>query len=98
MNIDISKPTLIYCTKLQKQAEQLPRQPYPGPLGKKIFETISKPAWDMWLAHQTILINEYRLNMLDASARKMLEDEMNKFLFGEGSDVPTEFVPLSKDS
>lgn len=96
MNAATSQPVLIYCDKLQKEAEQLPRQPYPGPLGKKIFESISKPAWDMWLAHQTILINEYRLNMLDASARKMLEEEMHKFLFGEGSQIPSEFVPIEK--
>ena len=89
---DTTSPTLIHCVKLQKEAEKLPRQPYPGELGKKIYESISKPAWDMWLAHQTILINEYRLNMLDISARKMLEEEMIKFLFGEGSAVPEQFI------
>ena len=75
-------PTL-YCQKLKHQAEALPEAPYPGKMGEKIFANISKPAWDMWLAHQTMLINEYRLSMADPKARAFLNKEMHKFLFDE---------------
>ena len=69
------------------------RQPYPGELGKKIFEEISQQAWQEWLAQQTILINEYRLSMIDPKAQTFLKEEMEKFLFGGGSTTPAEFVP-----
>ncbi len=81
------------CAKLEKQAEGLNYPPYPGELGKKIYETISQEAWQQWLAHQTMLINEYRLSMLDPKAREFLVVEMEKFLFGKGSDKPAGFVP-----
>lgn len=84
---------LISCTKLKKQAEGLDQLPYPGELGKKIYDQISKEAWQMWLSHQTMLINEYRLSMLDPKAREFLKNEMEKFLFGGGSDIPPGFTP-----
>lgn len=84
---------MIYCKKLKKEAEGLDRPPYPGDLGKRVYEEISKEAWQGWLNHQTMLINEYRLNMLDAEARKFLATEMDKFLFGEGSEKPQGYVP-----
>jgi Fe-S cluster biosynthesis and repair protein YggX len=65
----------------------------PGELGKKIYENISKEAWQLWLNHQTMLINEYRLSMLDPKSRDFLMQEMDKFLFGEGSDKPAGYVP-----
>ena len=74
----------IFCKKLQKEAPQLDSPPYPGPLGDKIYEQISEPGWAMWLQHQTMLINEYRLNMLDAEVRKFLETQMESFFFGFG--------------
>jgi Fe-S cluster biosynthesis and repair protein YggX len=83
----------IFCQKLQKDAESLVSAPYPGELGEKIMSNISKEAWAMWLGHQTMLINEYRLSMIDPKARQFLKDEMNKFLFGEGSDKPEGFTP-----
>jgi len=83
----------IFCEKLQRDAEGLDFAPYPGPLGKRIFEQISKPAWQAWLAHQTMLINENRLSPLDPNARKFLEAEMEKFLFGSGSSTPAGYVP-----
>ena len=85
---------LIHCVKLQKEAEGLDQAPLPGELGKKIYEHISKEAWQMWLAHQTMLINEYRLSMIDAKSRTFLMQEMDKFLFGSGSEKPSGFVPL----
>lgn len=84
---------IIHCQKLDKDAEGFDSAPWPGPLGQRILEHISKEAWQLWLAHQTMLINEYRLSMLDLKARQFLLVEMEKFLFGGGSDKPAGFVP-----
>lgn len=83
----------IFCTKLQKEAPGLEASPYPGELGQRIYDQISQQAWDMWLSHQTMIINEYRLSLADAKARKMLKEEMEKFLFGTGSEKPAGYVP-----
>jgi len=83
----------VFCAKLNQEAEGLNFAPYPGELGKRIYEQISKATWAQWLAHQTMLINENRLSPLDPKARKFLEAEMEKFLFGEGSSAPAGFVP-----
>jgi len=83
----------VHCVKLQREAEGLDFAPYPGELGRRIFAGVSKPAWQEWLAHQTMLINENRLSPLDPKARKFLEGEMEKFLFGEGSAAPAGYVP-----
>jgi Fe-S cluster biosynthesis and repair protein YggX len=79
--------------KLNRDAEGLDRQPYPGELGKRIFEQVSKEAWQEWLRHQTMLINENRLSPMDPKARKFLEDQMEKFFFGEGAELPPDYVP-----
>jgi Fe-S cluster biosynthesis and repair protein YggX len=84
---------MIQCKKLKKEAEGFERAPYPGPLGQKIFEEISQEAWQLWLNQQTMLINEYRLSMLDPNARKFLVDEMERFLFGDGSAKPAGYIP-----
>jgi Fe-S cluster biosynthesis and repair protein YggX len=78
----------VFCLKLKQEAEGLPRPPYPGPLGQKIYDHISLAAWKMWQSHQTMLINEYRLNLMDPTARTFLEAEMEKFLFSEDSEKP----------
>ena len=83
---------MVNCTKLGREAEGLERMPYPGELGKKIFENISKEAWQSWVAHQTMLMNEYRLTPINAKDRKFLEEEMEKFLFGEGASEIDNFV------
>ncbi len=83
---------LVQCVKLGNEAEGLNSPPYPGELGKRIFEHVSKQAWQMWLQHQTMLINEYRLTPIEPKARQFLEEEMEKFFFGEGSDKPGEYV------
>ncbi|MEX2124397.1 MAG: oxidative damage protection protein [Woeseia sp.] len=83
----------VNCILLGKEAEGLDYAPYPGPLGQRIYDNVSKQAWQRWLAHQTMLINEYRLTPMEPSARKFLETEMEKFFFGGGSDKPKEFVP-----
>ena len=83
---------MVQCVKLNKEAEGLEYLPYPGELGQKIYDNVSQEAWQMWVGHQTMLMNEYRLTPVDPKARKFLEEEMEKFFFGEGSEVPKEFV------
>ncbi len=86
---------MVYCVRLKKEAPGLDRPPYYGELGQRIFENVSQQAWQEWLRHQTMLINEYRLTPVDPKARKFLEQEMEKFFFGEGSSAPEGFVPPS---
>ena len=82
----------VKCVMLGAEAEGLDRPPYPGELGMRIYENVSKEAWQRWLGHQTMLINEYRLTPIEPKARKFLEAEMEKFFFGEGSERPPDFV------
>ena len=81
----------IHCVVLGKEAEGFDRPPYPGPLGKRVYDSVSKEAWQKWLGHQTMLINEYRLSPIEPKARTFLEQEMEKFLFGEGSEKPPDY-------
>lgn len=83
----------VHCVRIHREEEGLAFAPYPGELGKRIYENVSKAAWSQWLAHQTMLINENRLSPLDPQARKFLEGEMEKFLFGGGSAAPQGYVP-----
>ena len=85
----------VNCVILKMEAEGLDFAPYPGGLGQKIYDNVSKEAWQRWLAHQTMLINEYRLTPIEPEARKFLETEMEKYFFGEGSAKPGEYVPES---
>jgi Fe-S cluster biosynthesis and repair protein YggX len=85
----------VNCVMLGAEAEGLDYSPYPGELGRRIYDNVSKQAWQRWLAHQTMLINEYRLTPMEPEARKFLETEMEKFFFGEGSSAPKEYVPPS---
>ena len=84
---------MVKCVKLDKEAEGLDRPTYPGDLGKRIFQNVSKEAWQSWVGHQTMLINEYRLTPVDPKARKFIEEEMEKYFFGGGSDMPDGYVP-----
>jgi Fe-S cluster biosynthesis and repair protein YggX len=83
----------VQCVLLGKEAEALDYAPYPGDLGRRIFENVSKQAWQQWVGHQTMLINENRLTPIEPAARKFLEEEMEKFFFGSGSEAPPDFVP-----
>jgi Fe-S cluster biosynthesis and repair protein YggX len=83
----------IHCAKLGVEADGLDFAPWPGPLGQRIFAEISKPAWQQWLSHQTMLINEYRLNPLDPKSRRFLSEEMEKFLFGGEVKKPEGYKP-----
>ena len=83
----------VQCVRLGEEAEGLDFPPLPGELGKRVFECVSKPAWQQWLAHQTMLINENRLKVTDPEARRFLEGELEKYFFGEGSAAPEGYVP-----
>jgi Fe-S cluster biosynthesis and repair protein YggX len=83
----------VFCKKLMKELPALENAPFPGPFGEKILQSISAQAWEMWVNHQTMLINEYRLSMIDPQSRSFLREEMEKFLFGEGAEKPSGFVP-----
>ncbi|MES9972175.1 MAG: oxidative damage protection protein [Candidatus Thiodiazotropha sp.] len=83
----------VQCVKLNREAEGLERPTYPGELGQRIFDNVSKEAWQQWLQHQTMLINENRLSPVDPQARKFLEDQMEQFFFGEGSELPPDYRP-----
>ncbi len=83
---------MVQCVKLNKEAEGLEYLPYPGELGQKVYDNVSQEGWKMWVGHQTMLLNEYRLSPIEPKARKFLEEEMEKFFFGEGSEAPKDFV------
>ena len=85
---------MVNCVKLGKEAPGLARLTYPGDLGKRIFDEISQEAWDAWVRHQTMLINEYRLSPINPEHRQFLEKEMDKFLFSdEESAKPDDYTP-----
>jgi Fe-S cluster biosynthesis and repair protein YggX len=86
---------MVQCVLLGVEAEGLDYAPYPGELGQRIFDQVSKQAWQQWVVHQTMLINENRLTPIEPAARKFLEEEMEKFFFGGGSERPEQFVPES---
>ena len=81
----------VNCVLLGIESEGLDRPTYPGELGQRIFDNVSNLAWQRWLGHQTMLINEYRLSPIEPKAREFLEQEMEKFFFGDGSEPPPDF-------
>jgi Fe-S cluster biosynthesis and repair protein YggX len=86
---------MVQCIHLKKEAEGLDFPTYPGDLGARIYNNVSKEAWALWLKHQTMLVNENRLNLADQRARQYLARQMERFFFGEGADQPAGFVPPS---
>ena len=86
---------MVNCIKLGHEAPGLDFPPYPGELGKRIFDSVSKEAWQAWLKHQTMLVNENRLNLADASARQYLARQMDRYFFSEGAERPAGYVPPS---
>lgn len=84
---------MVNCVILKKEAEGLDRAPYPGELGQRILKNASKEAWKMWMKQQTMLMNENRLSPMDPKHRKFLEEEMEKFFFGEGSAKVEGYTP-----
>ena len=85
----------VQCVHLKKEGEGMDYSPYPGDLGKRIYNQISKEAWQLWMKHQTMLVNENRLNLADQRSRQYLARQMELFLFGEGGDQPAGYVPPS---
>ena len=87
---------MVQCVKLRREAEGLDFPPYPGELGKRIFEKVSREAWADWIKHQTMLVNENRLNLSDIKARKYLAEQMEAHFFGAGAEHPIGYVPPSE--
>lgn len=84
---------MVYCVKLKKEAEGLDFPPYPGELGTKIWQNISKQAWQEWMQTQTRLVNENRLNLADLRARQYLMRQAEQFFFGTGAEQVAGYVP-----
>jgi len=87
---------MVKCIKLGREADGLDFPPYPGELGRRLWESVSKEAWQQWIKQQTMLINENRLNLADSAARKYLSEQMEKHFFGAGADVASGYVPPKK--
>ena len=86
---------MVQCIKLKQESEGLDFPPYPGDLGKRIYNNVSKIAWKQWLEQQKMLVNENRLNLADKKAREYLAQQMDKHFFGEGADQASGYVPKS---
>jgi len=84
---------MVQCVKFGKEAEGLDKPPFRGELGERVFESVSKEAWQMWLEHSKMLINEYRLDLTSEQGQKVWMSELENFFFGEGSQLPPDFVP-----
>ncbi|GAC1312295.1 MAG: hypothetical protein NVSMB27_48690 [Ktedonobacteraceae bacterium] len=87
---------MVQCVKLGRELPGLEKPPFPGELGKRIYENISKQAYDMWPAQSTLIINHYGLNMADPEARKLLREQMEEFFFGNDAKMPEGWVPESE--
>lgn len=86
---------MVHCVKLGREAEALDFPPMPGAIGQRLFDNVSKEAWQGWIKHQTMLINENRLNLADSRARQYLQQQLENYFFGSGADMPQGFVPPS---
>lgn len=85
----------VMCKKYKQQLPGLDAPPYPGPKGQDIYQHVSKQAWQEWLAHQTMLINEHKLNMIEPKSRQFLQQEMDKFMAGEEFAKAEGYVPVN---
>jgi Fe-S cluster biosynthesis and repair protein YggX len=88
---------MVKCVKLGREAEGLEKPPFPGKLGERIYESVSKEGWELWTQQMTMIVNEYRLSMANPEAQKMLMQQMELFFFGEGAEQPPppDYVPPS---
>src|SRR6202040_248338 len=84
---------MVHCVKFDKEMPGLDRVPWKGEIGKRVYENVSKDAWKMWLWNSKMVMNEYRLNPLDPSSQKIMEEQMEQFFFGEGAKLPEGYVP-----
>ena len=85
----------VFCAKLGRELPGLDAPPFPGDLGQRIYDQISRAAWGMWPAQERILMNHYGLNMADPAARRLLMEQMEQFFFGEGAQMPEGWTPPS---
>ena len=83
----------VQCVKFGKEMEALDRPPFKGEMGQKVFENVSKEAWRMWLEHSKMIVNEYRLDLTSESGQKIWLTELEKYFWGEGSQLPPDYVP-----
>lgn len=91
-------PRTVHCRKYGKELPGLDAPPFPGPKGQAIYETVSRQAWDDWTAHQTMLINERHLNMMDPEARRYLAEQRDRFLSGDGFDTAEGYIPPNQEA
>jgi Fe-S cluster biosynthesis and repair protein YggX len=87
---------MVQCVKLGREAEGLEKPPIKGDLGKRVFEDVSKEAWKMWLEHSKMLINEFRLDLMSEAGQRIWMTELEKYFFGEGAQLPPDFVAPAK--
>jgi Fe-S cluster biosynthesis and repair protein YggX len=84
---------MVQCVKLKREAEGLDKPPFKGELGQRVFENVSKEAWRGWLEHSKMIINEFRLDLTSEQGQRVWMTELERFFFGEGSDVPPDYKP-----
>ena len=89
-------PHMVKCVKFQREMPGLEETPFDSPLGQRIYDNVSKEAWDMWKEHLKMIINEYRLNLADPQAQEMVQNQMEQYFFGEGAALPPGYVPPRK--
>jgi Fe-S cluster biosynthesis and repair protein YggX len=86
-------PRIVNCVKLGKESEGVKWKPWNDELGQRIFDNVSQEAWKLWLEHSKMLINEYRLDLMSPRAQQILKEQCDKFFFGEGAQLPPDYVP-----
>jgi Fe-S cluster biosynthesis and repair protein YggX len=87
---------MVHCVKLGMESEGLDKPPFKGEMGQRVFEHVSKEGWRLWLEHSKMLINEFRLDLTSEQGQRIWMTEMEKFFWGEGSELPPDFVPDPK--
>jgi len=87
---------MVQCVKFQKELPGLDEPPFNNELGKRIFENVSKDAWRLWLEHMKMLVNEYRLNLMDRQSQQLIQQQMEEYFFGEGAALPPDYVPPTR--
>jgi Fe-S cluster biosynthesis and repair protein YggX len=87
---------MVHCVKLGREAPGLDKQPIKGELGKRVFENVSKEAWGTWLQHSTMLINEYRIDLMSEAGQRVWMTELERYFFGDGSKLPEQHVAVDK--
>ncbi len=84
---------MVKCVKIGRELPGLPRPPFPGDLGKRVYDNVSEQGWQLWQQHSTLLINHYGLNMADKRSQQFLMEQLEQFLFGEGAQLPEDWIP-----